>query len=149
LESKTFPGTLNSLRPIREYVESAAKDAGLGKKATYQLCLAVDEIATNIILYGYKKAKRPGMLDFFANVDENALTVRIEDDGEPFDPGKAKIPTEEDLEKPLEERPIGGLGLMLAIEGVDEFRYECANGRNRNIFIVNRQTARQSRTITE
>ena len=63
MECRTFPGNLDSLSPIREYVKSAANTAGLSKKATYELCLAVDEIATNIALYGYEEAGRLGEAD--------------------------------------------------------------------------------------
>lgn len=136
MEPKTFPGTLDSLSFIREYVTSAAKTAGLDKKVTYELCLAVDEIATNVILHGYEEAGRSGVLDVRADIEGRKLTVTLEDDGEPFDPRQSKLPDSEDLLRPLEERPVGGLGLFLTIQGVDEFKYERAGGRNRNIFVV-------------
>lgn len=136
MEPKSFAGTLDSLGLIREYVTSAAKTAGLDKKVTYELCLAVDEIATNIILHGYEEAGRSGVLDVRADIEGRKLTVTLEDDGEPFDPRQSKLPDSEDLLRPLEERPVGGLGLFLTIQGVDEFKYERADGRNRNIFVV-------------
>ena len=136
MESKTFAGTLDSLGPIRDYVTAAAKTAGLDKKRTYDLCLAVDEIATNIIVHGYEDSGRSGVIDIGVVIEHQKLTVTLEDDGEPFDPMQGKLPKEEDLSRPLEERPIGGLGLFLALEGVDEFKYERAAGRNRNSFIV-------------
>ena len=145
MEPKTFPGILDSLGPIRDYLTSAARTAGLDKKATYELCLAVDEIATNIILHGYKEAGRSGVLDVRADIENRKLTVTLEDDGEPFDPRQSKLPENEDLLRPLEERPVGGLGLYLAFQGVDEFRYERAGGRNRNIFVVYLQSADQTR----
>jgi serine/threonine-protein kinase RsbW len=145
MESKSFAGALDSLGPIREYVTSAARTAGLDKKATYELSLAVDEIATNIILHGYEEAGRSGVLDVHVDMGERQLTLTLEDDGEPFDPRQSKLPENEDLDRPLEERPIGGLGLYLAFQGVDEFRYERAGGRNRNIFVVYLQSADQTR----
>ena len=141
MESKSFAGSLDSLGPIREYVASAARTAGLDKKATYELSLAVDEIATNIILHGYEEAGRSGALDVHVDMGERQLTVTLEDDGEPFDPRQSKLPENGDFDRPLEERPIGGLGLYLAFQGVDEFRYERAGGRNRNIFVVSLQSA--------
>ncbi len=144
MECKTFPGNLDSLGPIREYVKSAAATAGLDKKATYDLCLAVDEIATNIVLYGYEEVGRSGMLDVCTNMDEHELTVTIEDDADPFDPRQIGLPDDEDLNQPLEERPIGGLGLFLALQGVDDFRYERAGERNRSILVVHRLSADQT-----
>ncbi len=46
-----MPGILDSLEPIRGYIKQAAAAANLEKKSTYRLILAVDEIATNIILH--------------------------------------------------------------------------------------------------
>jgi len=140
MEPKSFAGTLDSLGLIREYVTSAANSAGLDKKATYGLRLAVDEIATNIIVHGYEEADRSGVLDMRVEIDTGTLTVIIEDDGVPFDPRANRLPDSEDFAKPLGDRPIGGLGVFLAFDGVDEFKYERSGGRNKNIFVVHRQT---------
>ena len=144
METKTFAGALDSLGLIRDFVAAAANTAGFDKKRTYDLCLAVDEIATNIILHGYEEAGRSGGVDVRAEIEGQRLTVTLEDDGDPFDPLQGKLPKEEDLSRPLEDRPIGGLGLFLALEGVDEFKYERAGGRNRNIFVVFCPVHRQS-----
>ena len=138
MADRSFPGTLDSLAAIRDFVAEAATAAGLDRKATYKLCLAVDEVATNVVLHGYDEAGRTGPLDVAVEVDAQAITVRLEDDAAPFDPSEHATPSKEDLTKPLEERPIGGLGLMLAAEGVDELRYERVRGRNRNVFVVRR-----------
>jgi serine/threonine-protein kinase RsbW len=145
MEPKRFAATLDSLGPVRDHLKSAAQTAGLDKKATYELCLAVDEIATNIILYGYGETGRPGVIDVWVDIGNGKLTVTLEDDGEPFDPRQSELPENEDLLRPLEERPVGGLGLYLAFQGVDEFRYERAGGRNRNIFVVYRPSTTQTK----
>ncbi len=49
----TVPATLDSLAEIAAFVLAAADDAGLGRQARYRLRLAVDELATNTIIYGY------------------------------------------------------------------------------------------------
>ncbi|MEQ8963773.1 MAG: ATP-binding protein, partial [Coleofasciculus sp. C2-GNP5-27] len=54
LEPLTVSGTLDSLGAIAQYVLQAAQAANLDKKASYNLRLAVDEIATNIIIHGYE-----------------------------------------------------------------------------------------------
>ncbi len=138
MEPLTVPGNLDSLEAIAQYVIAAAAEAGLDKKASYKLRLAVDEIATNIIIYGYEEANCEGVLDLRADIDEQSLTISIEDTGLAFDPLE-KLPLEEEtLDQPLEERPIGGLGLYLAIKGVDRFCYERVGESNRNILVVNR-----------
>jgi anti-sigma regulatory factor (Ser/Thr protein kinase) len=136
MELKTFPATVDSLDPLRQYVKEVSQQAGLDKKATYNLILAVDEIATNIILYGYEKAGLEGGIDVLTEISDKCLKVLFEDDAAPFDPTARELPDEEDFDLPLEERPIGGLGIYLTINGVSKFSYEYINNRNRNIFEV-------------
>ena len=130
-----LPGKLESLEPIRDYIKAAASEAGLDKKRTYRLILAVDEIATNSILHGYGEAEMDGDLDLWAEIIDSSLTVIIEDTAPPYEPPK-KLDSEE-LDSPLEERQLGGLGVFLAIHNVDEFRYEHLEQRNRHTFIMN------------
>lgn len=138
MQPLSVPGTLDSLRAIANYVKEVAAAAGLDKKAAYNLRLAVDEIATNIILYGYEEVAQQGLIKLQADINEQALTLYIEDTGAAFNPMQ-KLNMEEELIKlPIEQRPIGKLGVYLAIEGVDKFFYERVEDRNRNTFVVNR-----------
>lgn len=130
------PGVLDSLENISHYVQQVAARAGLGKKAAYGLRLAVDEIATNIITHGYLEAGRMGEVCLQASADGQAVTMVLEDRGVPFDPSGCERQEQARVQEPLEGRPIGGLGLLLAIDGVDRFRYERAGGLNRNILTV-------------
>jgi|SRR5579871_2021421 len=137
MEPLSVPGDLESLRPIGQYVMAAAAEAGLSKSAAYKLRLAVDEIVTNIVVHGYEEAGRAGNVDMHTEIDDQALRLTVEDTAAAFDP--YQIPRPSDLDKPLEERQIGGLGVYLAIDSVDEFKYERDGDRNRNIFVVNRE----------
>jgi anti-sigma regulatory factor (Ser/Thr protein kinase) len=137
MESLTVPGRLESLEPIGKFVMAAAAEAGLEKAAAYRLRLAVDEIATNIILYGYDSDRREGSVELHATLDDEALTIAVEDTAAPFDPRQKAPPA--DLNAALEDRQIGGLGVFLALEGVDQFDYEWADNRNRNIFAMRRR----------
>ena len=132
----TVPGTLASLALVREYVRAAAAAADLDKKRSYRLELAVDEIATNIVNHGYLEAGLTGDVEVRAENTARALTITLSDAGVPFDPRQLKRPSQIDL--PMAERPIGGLGIFLAMENVDEYRYESVDGHNRNIFVVKR-----------
>ena len=138
MEKKSFPAALESLSEIRAYVQSAAEAAGLEQKKTYTLQLAVDEIATNIIVYGYKEAGLQGDVTIEAVSTDESLTVTLLDTGSPFDPRTREMPDEEDLSKPLEERPVGGLGIYFAFTGVDRFDYRREGDTNINTFMVNR-----------
>ncbi|GAB2558070.1 ATP-binding protein [Spirosoma aerophilum] len=136
MERKTFPGTFDSLEGIRQVVKEEARQAGLSKKATYNLMLAIDEIATNIIMHGYEENNLEGPIDVLSEFENGALTVTLEDDAPPFDPLQRESLSEEFFARPLEERPIGGMGIHLTIKAVDEFKYTFSDNRNHNIFIV-------------
>jgi serine/threonine-protein kinase RsbW len=136
MESKSFPGTVDSLDSLRDYVGELSQQAGLAKKPTYALKLAIDEIATNIILYGYQRVGIEADVVVLSEITEAALTVILEDVAAPFDPLAKELPDADYLAKSLEDREIGGLGIFLTVNGVDDFSYEYADGKNRNKFVM-------------
>lgn len=139
MESFVAPGTVESLGPIREFVRSKAAEAGLDKKRSYRLQLAVDEIAANIALHGYEEQGLTGDIEVQAEVESDRLTITLVDSAIPYDPYSRVMPS--DLDAPLHERAIGGLGVFLAINNVDEFLYRFNGGQNHNIFVVQREPA--------
>jgi len=137
MAQQVFPGTLDSLAPIREFVAHAAAAAGLDRSASYNLCLAVDEIATNIVTHGYQAAGLKGDLRVETAIEGGRLIVRMEDHGRAYDPHQHDLPEKEDLSAPLHERALGGLGILLALHGVDELRYTPSERGNVHSFAVN------------
>jgi phosphoserine phosphatase RsbU/P len=136
MDAVTFPGTLDALSPIREYVKTAAEAAGLDRSAAYSLVLAVDEIATNVIEHGYKEAGLRGDISVAAARDDDCLVIRLADTGKPFDPNALPDIDDIELSKKLEDRPVGGLGIMLAKIGVDDLQYEATGSGNVCRFVV-------------
>jgi serine/threonine-protein kinase RsbW len=136
METKSFPGVVDSLDPLRDYISELAQKAGLAKKAKYSLTLAIDEIATNIILYGYERAGLEADFNVLSEITEHELIIILEDQAAAFDPLGREMPDADYLSKPLEDRDIGGLGIFLTVNGVDDFSYEYADGKNRNKFIM-------------
>jgi len=128
------PGNLDSLEMIGKYVMEAAGAAGLDRKAAYRLRLAVDELATNVVMHGYEEAGLSGTIDVWAEIDGGRLVICMEDEGIPYDPTATPVP--DDLDEPLEDRDLGGLGVFLARRGVDELRYERVDGHNRSILVM-------------
>jgi serine/threonine-protein kinase RsbW len=131
-------GTLEALDEVAEFVLKASQEAGLERKAAYRLRLAVDEIATNIVNYGYLASGSSGSITVEADLTPDWLTIRLEDTAPLYDPRNRDMPTEEELALPLEERPIGGLGIYLTLQGVDEFDYRATETGNCNIFRMRR-----------
>lgn len=136
MDKLSLPAVLDSLAALRSYAREAAAGAGIDADRSYQLQLAVDEIATNIISYGYKDTGPRAEISICGEVRDDTLVITLEDRAPAFDPRTMRMPNAEELTKPLEERTIGGLGIFLAIQGVDRFDYRREGERNLNIFEV-------------
>ena len=134
----TLPGNLDSLHSLRDFVRSVAQSAGLEKSAAYRLGLAVDEVATNIVTHGYDEAGRAGAISVWSELDADALRIHLEDTGAPYDP--VKYSNAVDIEMPLENRPVGGLGVFLATQCVDDLQYAKSADKNRHTFVVRRNS---------
>jgi anti-sigma regulatory factor (Ser/Thr protein kinase) len=102
-------------------------------------------MATNVIVHG-KPLEHSGddEIRIVSDIDEQSLTITMEDRGPAFNPLERQVP-DEHLVKPLEERPIGGLGVFLAVRGVDDFQYERVGDTNRSVFTVRRAAAENGR----
>ena len=135
--------TLDVLGAIGAFVMDAAKSAGLSSRSANRLRLAVDELATNVIVHG-KPLEHSGddEIRLVADMDEERLTITMEDRGPEFDP-RAHAPAEH-VTKPVEERPVGGLGVYLAVRSVDGFDYARVGDINRSTFMVNRTPAAET-----
>lgn len=132
MPERTFPGTLDSLAPVRAYVAEAARAAGLDSGKTYNLCLAVDEIATNIVLHGYEEAGLKGDIIVEVLQEPGQLIIRLLDHGRAYDPDKVPQP---DWGNPLKQQ-TGGWGVFLSKMGVDQFGYTSNDFGNAHRFVM-------------
>jgi len=84
------------------------------------LNLVLEEALTNIIFYAYEKeSKNEIVIDFEKR--ENQLEIKITDNGKPFDPTQKDDP---DITLSIDERPIGGLGILLIKKIMDKVTYQ-------------------------
>ena len=132
----TLPGRLAALDAVADYVRAAAAEAGFDSKVAARLHLAVDEVATNTITHAYAEQGIAGNLYLETEFDGQTLRVHLEDTGLPYDPTRRADPA--DLDRPLEERQAGGLGIFLARRSVDALLYERRGDRNRVTFVLHR-----------
>jgi len=96
------------LSSIRRFVGNVGEDLGIPERALYDLELAVDEACANIIEHGYEGVG--GKIEIQIRALNGGVQVVIRDWGIPFDPDSIPEP---DVSAPLEERPLGGVGLFL------------------------------------
>ncbi|MGW2255011.1 ATP-binding protein [Kitasatospora sp. NPDC001660] len=129
-----LPAALDSLDELARYVLAFAARAGLPPEVAYRLRLAADELATNVVLHGYRG--RDGELRISSGTDGERVWVRLEDDAPPFDPSADRPDPHTDL--PLALRPIGGLGIHLALTALDDYRHDHTDGHNTSLLVIRR-----------
>jgi anti-sigma regulatory factor (Ser/Thr protein kinase) len=124
--STVFVNERSEIARVAEGAERFGADNGLAEDDTMAINLVLDEIVANIIENAYDDDGRHEILVAMA-FEDTTLTIRVEDDGRMFDPLQRPPP---DLDLPLEERPIGGLGIHIVRTVMDTVDYERRDGRN-------------------
>ncbi len=115
------PAALESLGIISDHVVACARAAGLDDHAVWEMQLAVDEAATNIIIHAYGDHDLDGSLIVQSVLSADEFTVHLHDQGVPFDPDYVPPP---DLTSPVEDRKTGGLGIYLMRRLMDRVDFQ-------------------------
>jgi len=117
---------LNHLEKLVNFVIDRARGEGVPEKAIDDLHLAVDEACTNVIRYAYPPG-REGEIEVSCRALPGCFTVSIRDWGKPFDPLSVPPP---DLSLGLDQRPVGGLGILFIRKAADALSYRREDGSN-------------------
>ena len=132
---------LSLANDLREITIAAARinaicvQNGLPPEIAFDINLAVDELLTNTITYGYDDGGER-LIELMFRFDGDEAMVRIADEGEPFDPLQLPDP---DKEAPLESRAKRGLGVFLVRNVMDLVEYRRGDGCN--IITLTKRTA--------
>ena len=121
---------LSELERLRQAVAEFGERHNLPKDVIFNVNLALDEILTNVICHGYGDSEEHD-ISVRLFLEQEKLTVEVEDDARPFNPLEASEP---DVDQSLEERPIGGLGIYLVRQMMDELEYRRGNDKNHLIL---------------
>jgi anti-sigma regulatory factor (Ser/Thr protein kinase) len=123
----TLTNDVQQVTLLEDYINTIAEEADIDMSLALSLNLALEEAVTNVILYAYPEGQT-GTVDIKATVDDSRrLTFIISDSGIPFDPTQKE---DADVTLSVEERPIGGLGIFLVKQIMDDVTYERTNDRN-------------------
>jgi anti-sigma regulatory factor (Ser/Thr protein kinase) len=107
--------------------ESFGQAQGLSDDDVMAINLVLDEVITNVIDYGFEGVDGEPEIRLTLTLEGDELTIQVEDNGRAFDPLQAAPP---DLEAPLEDRPVGGLGIHLVRSVMNTVEYDRRGGRN-------------------
>ena len=133
--SLKFKSDREELDGITTAVEAFSADEDWSTDLLFRINLVIEELVLNIIDYGYDDNDHEIELNFKS--DPNAVTIDITDEGRAFDP--LNDAPEPDIDSPLEERHVGGLGVYLARTMMDELTYRRENSRNHLTLVKRRE----------
>ena len=112
---------------LTEFVNSYLNKYTTNTRAIAQINVAIDELFSNIVKFAYHPEIGKATLRIELRKDPLSICITFIDHGKPFNPLELESP---DVDKPLEERDIGGLGIFIVKQTMDEINYEYKDGHN-------------------
>lgn len=135
MKSTQYAAKFEYLDEIRDFVAEIARRAGFNDRDVYNIQLATDEAASNIIEHAYEGVG-DGVLELSCGMDGDSIKIVLTDHGEPYDPESIPMP---DLKADLSERKIGGLGIFLMRKLMDTVHYESHSEINSNTLTMTKR----------
>lgn len=120
----------SELARVAGLVDRLGVEHQIAPDALADMQVALDEVLTNVIDYGYTDDAEH-KIGIRLQVIDDVLEAMIEDDGAPFDPLASTAP---DLDASLQERRVGGLGIHFVKKLMTEVTYDRTGGRNRLVL---------------
>ena len=121
-----FHNDIKQVSQLEGWLETVCRELDCPSELIPSLNLALEEAVTNVILYAYPKGIY-GPVELDASRVEGSLVFVLSDSGKPFDPTARP---DVDISASAEDRPIGGLGIHLVRNIMDNVSYEYRDGRN-------------------
>jgi anti-sigma regulatory factor (Ser/Thr protein kinase) len=121
-----LPNRLSELATLRAAVDAVLRGPGVDEHVLFEVNVALEEIFCNVVEHAYPDGGEH-VVDVRLELQRGVFRAVVSDDGVAFDPLAAPEP---DVNAPLEERRIGGLGVFLTRKFMDEVSYRREAGRN-------------------
>jgi serine/threonine-protein kinase RsbW len=121
---------IDELSSLAGKIEDLAKEWELSEDLTMKINLVIEEAVSNIIFYAFKD-KGKHKIRISVSLDANNLEIVLKDEGVPFNPLLQQKP---DIDLPAEERPVGGLGIFLMAQVMDDMHY--TRDKNQNVLML-------------
>jgi anti-sigma regulatory factor (Ser/Thr protein kinase) len=139
VESRQFVADMKALPDALEFATAAAGKAGFDGVARLFVELIIEELFTNTVVHGYGgDSDRPVWVSVAGAGGDLSLTY--EDAAPPCNP--LTLPAPGLLDAPVEQRPVGGLGMPLVKALSDSASYAYEEGRNRLTLVISPRVRR-------
>ena len=123
----TIDATVDNIPIATDYVTAQLEKYDCPMRTQLQITIAIDELFGNIARYAYDSFTGPATVRVKVVEDPLSAEITFIDHGIPYDPLAKDDP---DLELGSDERQIGGLGIFMTKEIMDDIRYEYRDGKN-------------------
>lgn len=118
---------LDEVEKLPSFLDTFCQETGIDQALIFNLNLALEEALVNVINYAYPDDGTEYPITLQVQSDASRIVFTLRDQGTPFDPtGKEDA----DITLTAEERPIGGLGIFLVKQLMDEVTYTYSEGQN-------------------
>ena len=124
--SITLANDIAEISRLATFIEEVGEAFELTPDVIFNLNLVIEEAVVNVINYAYPKEEHQSIY-LSANLHEDSIVFVLTDTGKEFDPTQAP---EADITLSAEERPIGGLGIFLIRQIMNEVKYQRIDGKN-------------------
>lgn len=117
---------LSEISRLNDFIEDIGNEFSLTPDVVFNLTLVLEEAVVNVINYAYPKEDHESIY-LSAKMQDGSIVFVLSDSGKEFDPTMAP---EADVTLSAEDRQIGGLGIFLIRQIMNEVRYERIDGKN-------------------
>lgn len=125
MAEKIFPAEECALYDVLSFVEAELEKGHCAAQISMAALVAIEEVFVNVARYAYTGS---GKVKLAVTIDDGqTATFTLTDEGVPFDPLQREMP---DITLSAEERPIGGLGILIAQKTMDAISYCYKDGQN-------------------
>ena len=122
---KSFEAKTDNLHLVLEFLESELEKHGCNMNISTSISIAIEELFVNVASYAYPNSS--GSVTLKLDFDDDFILFTLIDSGIPFDPVAKQDP---DITLSAEEREIGGLGIYMVKQTMDEMKYERKDNKN-------------------
>lgn len=117
---------ISEISRLNGFIEDIGEEFSLTPDVVFNLNLVLEEAVVNIINYAYPKEDHQWIY-LSAKLQDGTIILVLTDTGKEFDP---TIAPEADITLSADEREIGGLGIFLIRQIMNEVKYERIDGKN-------------------
>lgn len=139
MKELTVLAKTENLEQVLEFVNGLLEEKNSPMNLVFELDIAVEELFVNIAHYAY--TPEIGEATIQVSFEEEDVVITFIDRGIPYNPWAKKDP---DITLSLEERQIGGLGIYMVKNSMDEVDYAYIDGKN--VVTIKKNVLNEERT---